>query len=356
MKCEQCVNALDTLYLWLLYPLHCVKSDQPRCLQQRNVLTCRSASWTARLKALPSSPSLPAACSPTPIDHARRHTTEDTAQPSLPDTQQHTGLGQTAMTPAQPSSGAVSLGSSPETQQSQSAAAAPSPALDEDSSSAAAVVAAVPADTIAEADLLSFAVDESDWHPGFESAAVQPQHLNGFKHDGRSLDHSHAEASSWTAEPSTSIQLQDSQANQDIDTCVSASTHLPEDQSSDDPFQHSAAFSAELSKSSNRLSGLSMLADPQGSDLDSWGSFLLPDEAANTMEDSMNCNQADPAHNSHSVGRDNHKVLNASGLSVSLPADSNNWHALAAEASPGACIANKQRMQLDLFCQSSTSK
>ena len=309
------------------------------------------------MRALPSSPSLPAACSPTPVDHARRHTTEDAAQPSLPDSTQHTGLGQTAINPAQPSSGPVSFSSSPNEHHCHSPAAASSPALNKEAS-AAAVVAAVSADTTDEADLLSFATDESDWHPGFESAVTQPQPLNGFQHVDSGLGHGQADALSWTAEPSTSTQLQDSQASQNLKsswTSASASLHVPEEQSSNDPFQPSAAFSAELSKSSKHLSGLSMLADSQGSDLDSWGSFLLPDESANTMEDSMIDRDSGLADGSHSGRRDGNAVLEVSALSLSLPVNTSDQHVLAAEASPNACIASKQRVQLDLFLQSSTS-
>ncbi|KAA6420129.1 MAG: TBC1 domain family member 4-like, partial [Trebouxia sp. A1-2] len=48
----------------------------------------RSASWTARLRSLPSSPSLPVPASPAPVERDRRHTTEEAAHHSgLPDSQ-----------------------------------------------------------------------------------------------------------------------------------------------------------------------------------------------------------------------------------------------------------------------------
>ena len=70
----------------------------------------------------------------------------------------------------------------------------------------------------------------------------------------------------------------------------------------------------------------------------------------------MTDRQAGPAHAIHSEGGIGDKVFSASGLSLSLPQKPNDQRLLAAEASPNACIASKQRMQLDLFLQSSTSK
>ena len=204
-------------------------------------------------------------------------------------------------------------------------------------------------DSMAEGDLLSFG---ADWQDGFVGA--QPQQADGLSYTVSRCNDGHTGVSILTPEPEGSTQLQDGVPRRLGSDSLSLSqpfvSPLPREVSADDPFQHSASLLADVSQSSGRFSGVSMLADSQGSDLDSWGSFRLPDESLNMMAGDIAERHAGLAQHSHSPLAGIKQSLNPSKLSVRV-ADSQSIQ--AAEASPNEVISSKQRMQLDLFLQSS---
>lgn len=312
---------------------------------------CRSVSWTERMRALRSSPSLTAAPSDTcDADQARRHTTGEAARPSSHATWHQTSLThcpvaeQTATGHATSRSSTPQLSSAPSDGQPQSSL----PPQDQQS-----VVAqsGLGESLNAEADLLSFAAEEASWQYSGEGIAGQPmQAHNLFKDDG---SHSDGLTGVLTAQAEAATQLQDSLRSSGNDnTCLGQSPclPLPGQSSSDDPFPHSAVLSADTSQSSRRLSGLSMLADSQDSDLDSWGSFRLPDESSSIISGNMAEGQA--ALPSHPAVAGNKTSLDSSRLSLMSVPVADSQAVDAAEASPNLCITSKQRLQLDLFVQS----
>lgn len=315
---------------------------------------CRSASWSARLRALPSSPSLPAASGAASNDHhVRRHTTQDAAHPSHHANQQHTGQGDRHTSGSVAHSGSQPVTSTADKQHSHS----PAVALEE---------SPAPAGSAAKADLLSLVPDDSEWHNDFKDAEAGPQHANGFTYGSSTPIKGPAGLASLTAESQHLSQGEETSGNQDLNfsqTFVLTSSQLPEEQFGDDPFHHSVAFSAGLSQSSKQFSDLSALTDPRGSDLDSWGSFLLPDETSNAMEESLAQEMVDQKAGSaccQSIQTER-VVLTATPPELQLPlkvesAVDPSQHHSQADLSPDAGITSKQRLQLDLFLQSSSSR
>ena len=209
----------------------------------------------------------------------------------------------------------------------------------------------------AEADLLSFAAGEASWQHRCEGVAGQQvQAINS----DRSCNNGFTEALSSTAQAEASTRLQDSPRGSGGNSIsfgqafVSPCLLFPGEFLADDPFQHSAALSTNVSQSSRRLSGLSLLADSQGSDLDSWGSFRFPDELSHTMVGDMAERQAGSIESSHPVVASNQNQESSRVVRTSVPvADGQSVKSADCEVSPNACITNKQKLQLDLFLQSS---
>ena len=320
------------------------------------------------MRALRSSPSLTAADSSTSgVDHARRHTTGEAAHPSSHGSWQQTSCqycpnaDQAATEPTiEPPSSLTStpeLGSASSVVQSQSSAPAGSPTQEKQPVVAHSGLGGT---STAEADLLSFVAQEASWQHSCDGfAGQQTQEANGLINSDSSQNNTLTGLSSLKAETKASIQVQDSLRSSGNDSVslhqsfVSPCLLLPEEFSADDPFQHSAALAADVSQSSRRLSGLSMLADSQGSDLDSWGSFRLPDEESNLMAEDMADRQAGLAQSSHPMVAGNKKGQGSSGLSITAIPVADSQSVKCAAASPNACITSKQRLQLDLFLQSS---
>lgn len=308
------------------------------------------------MRALRSSPSLTAGDT-SGADQARRHTTGEAAHPSSHATWHQTSLTHCPVA-EQPATGHTtppsSLTSSPQLSsalldgQLQSSL----PPRDQQSVAGHSVLGE---NSSPEADLLGFALEEASWQYGSEGIAGQPMQADDLFNDGGSHSDGLPGVLGLTAQAEASTQLQDSlrsSGNDNIRCGQSPCLPPPGKTLSDDPFQHSAVLSADMSQSSRRLSGLSMLADSQGSDLDSWGSFRLPDESSSTVSGDMAEGQAAPP--SHSAVAGSKTSLVSSRLSLmSLPvADSQDVN--AAEASPNSCITSKQRLQLDLFVQSNS--
>ena len=352
-----CIRAAVEICCKLLHPCN----SQVQC-------HCRSVSWTERMRALRSSPSLAAPKCPTPdVDPTRRHTTGEAAHPSDHGSWQETNLQHYPAADQSATERNVapsSLTSTPELSnvpsdaQPQSSAPAEGPSRENQP-----LVAHFGKDgePNAEADLLSFAAEEASWHHSREGIVGQPVQMIDLTNSDSSGDKDYTEASSSIAQANAPTQLQDNIRSSGIGSLsfdhsfVSPCLLLPGEFLADDPFQQSAGLSAEVSQSSRRLSGLSMLADSQGSDLDSWGSFRLPDESSNLMTGDMVEREAGSAQLSHPAvaGTQNRGDFSEVSPSSVPVADSHSVNSADCEVSPNACITSKQRLQLDLFLQSS---
>lgn len=344
----------------LVHRVQIIECVQPWMRQEPCL--CRSASWTDRMRALRSSPS--ALSSPTAVNHARRHTTDEAAHPSSQGQWQQGSLLEQCPVPylgTGPSAALSRLSSTPELNGTSQLNSSPelngtselnsisldgqpqtsaSTGSDPDNEAPTAAQAGLGAN--AEADLLGFAAEEVAEQDGFAEIGGHLQQASGC---GSGVDLGRAGGS-------TQLQLGGSGS----DCFTPSQTFVPpamREPRADDPFQHSASLSATVSHSSEYLSGLSMLADSQGSDMDSWGSFRLPDESLNTADVDQERHPA-LAQQSHPAGAQGKDGLDTFELPLVLEqvADIQSVH--AAEASPTACITNKQRLQLDLFLQSST--
>ena len=347
------------------------------------------------MKALPTSPSLPVPVSPAPVERDRRHTTEQAAHHSVPaDTQavqRHPAGRQLAerQLADNPSAGAQA----PDRQLGHSQSAASQLkhteygiAVESNSVSSTPVKHRASAEnaqtcetpplldllsctqhsTTAEtasssADLLSFHADPATQeYSGREHA--QHQAGNGLLHLGSSQGSSHQSLDH-------SIHAQTSLADtQELDFPQNMA-HVKDDsrqqQSSEDPYCHATGTSHALPHSGRHLSGITGLDESQGSDLDSWGSFLLPDESSNMMAESLHGSLNEPvmllhAISSVSLSEDPAASLcdnSAAALPTPLSVTSGGQSLLhdSSQSSPNACITRKQRLQLDLFLQSSSS-
>ena len=317
------------------------------------------------MRALRSSPTLAAPHGVTPdVDHIRRHTTGEAARPSNGSWRQtslrHSRAADQSAAEHNFASSSTTPGlrSAASDAQLQSSAPGTSPSSWEQQPTVAHH--ALDGKPKAEADLLSFAAEEASWQHSCEGVEGQQVQANGLTNSDDSCKNGYAEASSSAAQAEASAQLHDSLGSSGNDSLgfdqpfVSCSP-LPGEASADDPFQHSAAFSADMSQSLRQLSGLSMLADSQGSDLDSWGSFRLPDDSLNTMVGDMAARQAGSVQSSHPMVAANQQSVESSGPSPSLVpvVDAQNVKSADCEVSPNVCISSKQRLQLDLFLQSS---
>lgn len=89
---------------------------------------------------------------------------------------------------------------------------------------------------------------------------------------------------------------------------------------------------------SHGFSGPPLLADPQISDLEAWGSFLLPDEPSNLM--------SDPQQNGQQQ---------ADTSAVPVPHTGDLPNNSLQELSPRAQFFSKQQKELDLFLLSSSA-
>ncbi|KAL0035935.1 hypothetical protein WJX77_008299 [Trebouxia sp. C0004] len=99
-QCQASTSALSGAPGLATPPKHSVQAQQPSdnspgaasplpLVPGKGALSSvRSASWTARLRSLPSSPSQLVLASPAPVERDRRHTTEEAAHPSGPDDSQ----------------------------------------------------------------------------------------------------------------------------------------------------------------------------------------------------------------------------------------------------------------------------
>lgn len=307
------------------------------------------------MRALRSSPSLTAAPSDTcDADQARRHTTGEAAHPSSHATWHQTSLKHCPVAADQPAvmhtTSSSSLASTP---MDAPLDGQPQNFLPPQDQQSVAAHSGSGETANAEADLLSFAAEEASWQHGGEGSAGQAMQAHDLLHDGGSHSDALTGVSGVTAQAEASTQLHDSLRNSGSDNiCCGQSPclPLPGKALSDDPFHHSAVLLADMSQSSRRLSGLSMLADSQGSDLDSWGSFRLPDESTSIIPETSAERQAiQPSHPALAGSKTSLDSFRLSLMSVPV-ADSED--ANAAEASPNACITSKQRLQLDLFMQS----
>ncbi|KAL3133350.1 hypothetical protein ABBQ38_007223 [Trebouxia sp. C0009 RCD-2024] len=348
-----------------LSPVQQQAGTQPRdACPLQTISSHRSGSWTDRMRALRTSPSVSASSSPTSINHARRHTTDEAAQPSSQGQWQQGSLLEQRPVPhlaTGPSTALSSLSSTLElngTLQLNSTSelnstlelssisvdgqpqTSPSAGSDRDSEAPMAAQAGWGAN--AEADLLGFAAEGVAKQDGFAKLEGHLQQANGWG-SGVNLEHAGGSQQPQLGGSGTDC-LTLSQTN-----VLPASREVP----ADDPFQHSATLSGTISQSSKQLSGLSMLADSQGSDMDSWGSFRLPDESLNITADVNPDRQAALAQHSRSAGAGGKDGLDTSELSLVLGQVADSQSVQAAAASPTACITNKQRLQLDLFLQSS---
>ena len=350
-----------------------IQGRQSSCL----AYSFRSASWSARLRALPSSPSLPVLPHSIPSQHNRRHTTNEAAH--------HSGLldkqaadcawQQTVGELAQPSAeGGDASSSTPSTQQIDQDKAqglsGTKPGRHQTAEEAGEVYADSQAavdvpdlrDSSATAthatDLLSF-LGELDSLNSFGSQCW-PQQSSGLHHEGNSsMSHPQHELIRLSSGPHTFIRSTQSQTSLAGGLQLSRPDGLrsgSDAQESEDPFQHVADISHELSLSSNQLSGMSRLGESQGSDLESWGSFLLSDESSSMMAGSTQSSQDQPAASVHTTSSASVHQDPAFAMPPPLTSNSNGNKSITEELSPNACITSKQCLQLDLFLQSSISK
>ena len=367
------------------------------------MLLCRSASWAARLRSLPSSPSLPVPASPAPVERDRRHTTEEAAHyPGLPDSQgqpvtqppaqqqpvsQQAAQGQASHehfasehwsgrqtthmeaadggeqqkadeTSGPPNSVSTSLSKSgilADGQTSGMSHIVDLPGSRQDSAAAAAD------------DLLSFQANPQDGQDAWEGHDSNQQQGNGSLQHGhlgsvQQQSHdvlqcrqmgSHSQALNSSTVLQTSLaECQQLSFSEGLSHEWSSSGHCNQQQPPEDPFQFAADTSHEMSHPGRHLAGLGEL---RGSDLESWGSFLLPDALSNVEADSLQSSLNEPVTLMHAIS--------SASMSDAPAAHSSPLTVIGIghvsepeQLSPNACIARSQRLQLDLFLQSSSSK
>ena len=322
------------------------------------------------MKALPTSPSLPARYTngPAVMEHNRRHTTEAAAlhsdlleTPSIQHNRHHTQY-QTAQGAQE--FGDAKRGSNRDPRHAQS------DATDTNGGSADIGLRQVRTDARDDNDR-SVDLPWSRQHGNTTAAALdllsldaqteEPQH-NSYQVNGHCClselyssefgDYQQSENSDGVA------QISDDQAHQ-LQSHLGASqqssswqrsqnsSHVlskPQQQHSiDNPFQLAADMSHQLSVSGTALSGLSLISDPQGSDLDSWGSFLLPDEPSNLMTDSADSSQQLPLSLPHTT-------------MAGLPALGSGFSKVSEDLSPHSLILSKQHHELELFSRTNSAK
>ncbi len=374
----------------------------PASFQVCPLVLCRSASWTARLRSLPSSPSLPVPASPAPVERDRRHTTEEAAHPSgLPDShrqpvtqppaQKQPAAQQAAQGQAPhehfasehwpdrqttadggeqrkadetlglPNSVSISLSKSGILADGQMSGM--SHVVDLPSSRQAAPAAA------AAHDLLSFQAENQDTQDAWEghhsnqqqsNGLLQHDHLGSVQQQGRDVSLQCDELDSHSKALNSSTMLQSSLAesqqlsfSEGLSHEWSSSGQHDHQQPPEDPFQFAADTSYEMSHSGRHLSSL---GESRGSDLESWGSFLVPDALSNVEAESLQSSLNEPVTLMHAISSasifDAPAAVHTSPLTVI-----GNGHVSEPEQlSPNACIARTQHLQLDLFLQSSSSK
>lgn len=311
------------------------------------------------MRALRSSPSLTAACGPASVDPVRRHTTDEAAHPFDHGHWQQSRLEQGPIpeqatppysTAPSSSSNTLGLSNTPSDGQPLSSASAGSNPQDE-----APMAAISGLGSSAATDLLGFAAEKAAKQSGFAGVGGLAQQANGKWSSGDSCNLGHSGGSILVAEPQGSVQLQHAGSVSDgLTFSQTVVPPMPVEPSADDPFLHSATLSAILSQSSKQLSGLSMLAESQASDIDSWGSFHLPDASSNMAADVDPERPAGSAEQTPGADSGVKKGLDAFPLSLVLGQAADSQSVQAADTSSNACITNKQRLQLDLFLQSST--
>ena len=330
---------------------------------------CRSASWTARLRSLPSSPSLPVPASPAPVERDRRHTTQEAAHPSgLPDTHRQP----VTQPPAQ---------KQPVTQQASHEHSASEHLSDGQTSCQQAAdsgeqgnVVDLPSsrqaapDAAAAHDLLSFQADSQDTQDAWEghrsnqqphSGLLQHDQLGSIQHQGHDVLQSHEMGSHSEALNSSTVlqsSLAESQQLRSVEGLShgwSSSGQHNDQEPSQDPFQFAADTSYEASHSGRHLSSL---GESRGSDLESWGSFLLPDALLNVEADSLQNSLNEPVTLMHAISSASMSDAPAAAHTSPLTVIGNVHVSEPEELSPNAYIARTQRLQLDLFLQSSSSK
>ena len=333
-------------------------------------MVCRSASWTARLRSLPSSPYLPVPASPAPVERDRRHTTEEAAHPSgLPDTHrqpvtQPPAQKQPVAQPASHEHSASEHLSDGQTSRQQAADSGEQGNVVDLSSSRQAAPAAAAAH-----DLLSFQADSQDTQDAWEghhsnqqprSGLLQHDQLGSIQQQGHdvSLQCDDLGSQSKALNSSTMLQsvLAESQQlsfSEGLSHEWSSSGQHNQQQPSQDPFQFAADTSYEMSHSGRHLASL---GESRGSDLESWGSFLLPDTFSNVETDSLQSSQNEPVALMHAISSASMSDAPAAALTSPLTVIGNGHVSEPEQLSPNACIAKTQHLQLDLFLQSNSSK
>jgi len=365
---------------------------------------CRSASWTARLRSLPSSPSLPVPASPAPVERDRRHTTEEAAH--------HSGLADSQRQPvSQPAAQKQPVGqqaaqgqasdehfasehlSDRQTSHKQAADSGQQRNADEtlgvlNSVSTSLSKSGISADgqtsgmsyiidlpssrqgaaAAADDDLLSFQADPHDAQDAWEghhsnqqqgNGLLQHDHLGSIQqrgHDVLQCDGlgSQSKASNSSAMLQSSLaESQQLSFSEGLSHEWSISGQCNPQQPSEDPFQFAADTSYEMSHSGRHLSSL---GESRGSDLESWGSFLLPDALSNVEADSLQSSLNEPVTLMHAISSASLSDAPAAAHTSPLTVIGNGHVSELEQLSPNACIARKQRLQLDLFLQSSSSK
>ena len=363
------------------------------------LLLCRSASWTARLRSLPSSPSLPVPASPAPVERDRRHTTEEAAHHSgLPDSQgqpvpQPAAQKQPVTQQASHERFASEHWSDRQTTHKEAAVGGEQRNADETSGPPNSVstswsnsgiladgqtpgmshivdlpgsrqVAAAAADD----DLLSFQADPQDtqgvWqghdsHQQQGNGLLQHEQLGSIQQQGHDALHcdglgSQSEAlNSSTMWRSSLAESQQLSFLEGLSHEWSSSGKHNRQQLSQDPFQFAADTSHEMSHSGRHLSSL---GESRGSDLESWGSFLLPDASSNVEADNLQSSLNEPVTLMHAISSASMSDAPAATHTSPLTVIGNGHVSEPEQLSPNACIAKTQRLQLDLFLQSGSSK
>ena len=359
------------------------------------MLLCRSASWAARLRSLPSSPSLPVPASPALVERDRRHTTEEAAHhPGLPDSQGQPVTQQAAQGQASHEHFASEHWSDRQTTHMEAADGGEQQKADETSGPPNSVSTSLrksgiladgqtsgishvvdlpgsrqdPAAAAAAADdLLSFQADPQDGQDAWEghdsnqqqgNGSLQHGHLGSVQQQGHAVlqcrkmgSHSQALNSSTVLQTSLA-ESQQLSFSEGLSHEWSSSGHCNQQQPPEDPFQFAADTSHEMSHPGRHLAGL---GESRGGDLESWGSFLLPDALSNVEADSLQSSLNEPVTLMHAISSASTSDVPAAHSSP-LTVIGIGHVSEPEQLSPNACIARSQRLQLDLFLQSSSSK
>ncbi len=217
-------------------------------------------------------------------------------------------------------------------------------------------------------DLLSFQADPQDTQDAWEghdshqqqgNGLLQHDHLGSIQQQGHDVLHCDGLGSQSKAlNSSTMLQssLAESQQlsfSEGLSHEWSSSGQHHHQQPSQDPFQFAADTSYEMSHSGRHLSSL---GESRGSDLESWGSFLLPDALSNVEADSLQSSLNESVTLMHVISSASMSDAPAAAHTSPLTVIGNGHVSEPEQLSPNACIARTQRLQLDLFLQSSSSK